>query len=146
MKAIPNVSVIDNYTLALPAERMLAFLIDYLIAFALFFIPYAGPVLSFLYLIFRDGIKLLGNKSIGKKIMKIRAINDCTHTPATLWISFKRNLIFLPNILLVLPYNMKYAVLMLNFLLLLIEVYFLYTSSDSQRLGDNIADTIVIEE
>jgi uncharacterized RDD family membrane protein YckC len=145
MKAIPDVSVIDNYTLAQPSERMLAFIIDYVVAFAIFFIPYAGPFLSFFYLIFRDGIKFFGNKSIGKKIMGIKVINDHTHT-ANLWTSFKRNIIFLPNILLVLPYNLKYSVLLLNILLILIEVYFLYTSSDSQRLGDNLANTVVIED
>jgi uncharacterized RDD family membrane protein YckC len=146
MKAVPEVSVIDSYTLALPAERMLAFLIDYLIAFGIYFIPYAGPVISFLYLIFRDGIKLFGNRSAGKKIMKIKAINEHTNTSTNLWDSFKRNLIFIPNIVLVLPYNTKYAILILNLLGLLIEIYFLYTSSENQRLGDQVANTVVIEE
>jgi uncharacterized RDD family membrane protein YckC len=145
MKGIPNVSVIDNYSLALPSERMLAFLIDYLIAFAFYFIPYIGPFLSFTYLIFRDGIKFLGFKSIGKRIMRIRVINENINS-SKLWISFKRNIIFLPNVLLILPYNVKYAVLILNLLLIMIEVYFIYTTSDHQRLGDHVADTVVIEE
>jgi uncharacterized RDD family membrane protein YckC len=145
MKGISNVSVIDNYSLALPSERMLAFLIDYLIAFAFYFIPHIGPFLSFTYLIFRDGIKFLGFKSIGKRIMRIRVINENINS-SKLWISFKRNIIFLPDVLLILPYNVKYAVLILNLLLIMIEVYFLYTTSDHQRLGDHVADTVVIEE
>jgi uncharacterized RDD family membrane protein YckC len=146
MKAVPEVSVIDSYTLALPAERMLAFLIDYFIAFAIYFIPYAGPPMSFLYLIFRDGIKLLGNKSLGKKLLKIKAVNEQNNTPANLWVSFKRNLIFLPNIMLVLPYNLKYSILIINLLGLAIEIFCLYTSSEHQRLGDQVADTVVIED
>ena len=146
MKAVPEVSVIDSYTLALPAERMLAFLIDYLIAFAIFFIPYAGPVISFLYLIFRDGIRLLGYRSVGKKIMKIKAVNEHTNISTNLWSSFRRNLIFIPNVVLILPYNTKYAILLLNLIGLLVEVFFLYTSSENQRFGDQVADTVVIEE
>lgn len=145
METPSNFSVIDNYTLASPTGRMMAFAVDYLISLGLFFIPYAGPYLSFAYMLCRDGIKFLNYKSIGKKIFKIRVIKgDNLH--ATLWQSVKRNVIFLPNLLLVLPGNYKYAVLVINIITFLIEVYLLYTSSDTQRMGDNIADTLVIEE
>jgi uncharacterized RDD family membrane protein YckC len=145
MEDRPAVTVIDNYTLASPTERMLAFAVDYLIAFGLFFIPYAGPALSFLYILCRDGIKFLNYKSIGKKIFKIKVIKG-NELHASLWQSIKRNLIFLPNALLLLPDNYKYAVLAINIVTILIEVYLLFTSSDTQRMGDNIADTLVIEE
>jgi uncharacterized RDD family membrane protein YckC len=145
METGPNVTVIDNYSLASPTERMLAFAVDYLIALGLFFIPYAGPYLSFLYLLCRDGIKFLNYKSIGKKIFRIIVIRG-NELHASLWQSVKRNIIFLPNALVLLPGNYKYAVLVINIITLLIEVYLLYTSSDTQRMGDNIADTLVIEE
>jgi uncharacterized RDD family membrane protein YckC len=145
METRPNVTVIDNYSLASPTERMLAFTVDYLIAFGFLFIPYVGPALSFLYLLCRDGIKFLNYKSIGKKIFKIKVIKG-NELHASLWQSIKRNLIFLPNCLLMLPGNYKYAVLIINIITMLIEVYLLFTSSDTQRMGDSIADTLVIEE
>ena len=145
METRPTVTVIDNYTLASPTERMLAFAVDYLLALGLFFIPYIGPALSFLYMLCRDGIKFLKYKSIGKKIFKIKVIKG-NELHASLWQSIKRNLIFLPNCLLMLPGNYKYAVLIINIITMLIEVYLLFTSSDTQRMGDNIADTLVIEE
>jgi uncharacterized RDD family membrane protein YckC len=145
METHTNVTVIDNYSLASPTERMLAFAVDYLIALGLFFIPYAGPYLSFLYMLCRDGIKFLNYKSIGKKLFKIKVIHG-NDLHASLWQSVKRNLVFLPNVMLLLPGNYKYAVLIINIITMLIEVYLLYTSSDTQRMGDNIADTLVIEE
>jgi uncharacterized RDD family membrane protein YckC len=93
----------------------------------------------------RDGIKFMNYKSIGKKIFKIKVIHG-NDLHASLWQSVKRNLVFLPNALLLLPGNYKYAVLIINIITMLIEVYLLYTSSDTQRMGDNIADTLVIEE
>jgi uncharacterized RDD family membrane protein YckC len=145
MENRPSVTVVDNYSLASPTERMLAFAVDYLIAFGLLFIPYAGSALSFLYLVCRDGIKFLNYKSLGKKIFRIKVIRG-NELHANLWQSVKRNLIFLPNCLLMFPGNYKYAVLVINITTMLIEVYLLFTSSDTQRMGDNMADTLVIEE
>jgi uncharacterized RDD family membrane protein YckC len=145
METRPAVTVIDNYTLASPTERMLAFAVDYLLALGLFFIPYAGPALSFLYMLCRDGMKFMNYKSIGKKIFKIKVIKG-NELHASLWQSIKRNSIFLPNCLLMLPGNYKYAVLVINIIAMLIETYLLFTTSDTQRMGDNIADTLVIEE
>ncbi len=148
MEEAKDVTVVDNYTLATATQRLLAFGIDYLICSLVFFIPvpYLGALFSVLYLLTRDGWSFLNYKSIGKKIINIRVIKgDNTHINFVS--SVKRNLVFIPNLLLIFTHeHLYYAVLLIDLVILAIEVYLIYTSDDSQRLGDNIADTLVIQD
>jgi len=154
IKAPENVTVIDGYSLASPFERIIGFLIDvfvYLILISLLFVVFrlAGigwlaGVLSGLYLVFRDSISLLNYQSIGKKIMKLKVIYNNDGMKISLQGALKRNFIFLPNLFYAFE-DIAFAALSITLIFILIEIYLLYTSTDHQRLGDQFADTIVIE-
>lgn len=151
-KRNPPVTVIDSFSLARRYERMIAFCIDYVFATLLFGlltlalkIPFIGGLLSTLYLLLRDAIPFLGHRSIGKWILGIKVVKDNDSKPGILT-SIKRNIIFIPNFLLVIPGNhLYYGVFLINAAMLAIEVYLLYTSDDLQRMGDSLAETLVIE-
>ena len=146
MRISTPVTVVDNFTLARSHQRILAFAIDYGIAMLLLLIPYAGGPLSFVYLICRDILPFMKFQSIGKKIIGLRVIQEeKPHIGAIA--SLKRNIIFLPNALLLIPsMTFYYPVIFINMLTLVVELYLVYTAEDHKRLGDNFAETMVIEE
>lgn len=153
IKAPENVTVIDGYSLASPFERIIAFILDlfiYSILLALLFlalnqigIGWLAGIISGLYLILRDSIPLL-NQSLGKKIMKLKVIHNNDSTRISLLDAFKRNFIFLPNMFNAFE-DFHFALATITLIFFVIELYLLYTSTDHQRLGDQFADTIVIE-
>jgi uncharacterized RDD family membrane protein YckC len=155
IKAPQNFSVVDGYSLASPFERILAFLIDlgiysliYAILFATFWVTkfsWLAGGLAVLYLIFRDSLSFLGYQSIGKKVMKLKVIDNHDGLKLTIKDAFKRNFIFIPNLLYAFGPSYIFMAGTLTIMLILIEVYLMYTSSDHQRLGDQFADTLVIE-
>lgn len=154
IKAPENVTVIDGYSLASPFERIIGFLIDtfvYLILISLLFVVFRlvgigwlAGILSGLYLIFRDSIGLLNYQSLGKKIMKLKVIYNNDGTKISIHGALKRNFIFIPTLFYSFE-NIAFAALSIMLIFILIEIYLLYTSTDHQRLGDQFADTIVIE-
>lgn len=154
IKAPENVTVIDGYSLASPFERILAFIIDSLIyaillsslylGFALINFAWISGILSGLYLIFRDSLFFLNYQSLGKKIMKLKVIYNNDRMKISLSGALKRNFIFIPNLFYTFN-DIAFAALSITLIFILIEVYLLYSSTDHQRLGDQFADTIVIE-
>lgn len=150
-----NVTVVDGYTLASPFERICAFIIDcgvYAVIYLLFYkslkslgFGWVGALLAMAYLIFRDSVKMLNYQSVGKKIMRLKVIRSDDRMKVRIFDSLKRNFLFLPNLFYAFSNSFIYAAGTLSFILVLIDLYFLYTSSDHQRLGDQYADTIVIE-
>ena len=139
-------SVIDNYTLASPAQRIMAFAIDYLIALPIIKIPYLGIIVSTLYLVYRDSIPFLAHRSIGKRILKLRVIKR-ENTKISPLSSLKRNFIFIPNLLLLFNYeDFFFVIITLNGILFLLEAFLIYTTDDTQRMGDSFANTMVIED
>ncbi|MBX9852806.1 MAG: RDD family protein [Cytophagaceae bacterium] len=149
-----NVTVVDGYTLASPFERIIAFLIDFVvyavlqgILLSIFYrigLPWLGAMISMIYILFRDCLKFLHYQSIGKLIMKLQVIKADDQTRITPLDSLKRNFIFLPNLFIV--FGMWHTAWIIVIILILIEIYLLYTFNDNQRLGDQFADTIVIEK
>ena len=154
IKTPENVTVVDGYTLASPFERIIAFLIDFVIyallqgiLLSIFYrlgLPLLGVIISMAYILFRDCLKFLHYQSIGKLIMKLQVIKANDQTKITPLDSIKRNFIFLPNLLIV--FGLWHAAWVIVLVLILIEIYLLYTFNDNQRLGDQFADTIVIEK
>ena len=146
MRISTPVTVVDNFTLARSHQRIMAFAIDYGIAMLLLLIPYAGGPFSFLYLICRDIFPFMKYQSIGKKIIGIKVVQE-EKPHIGILASLKRNILFMPNALLLIPStDFYYPVIFINVMALVVELYLIYTAEDHKRLGDNFAETMVIEE
>ncbi|MCY7328788.1 MAG: RDD family protein [Saprospiraceae bacterium] len=109
-------------------NRILAYLIDALIAGALFFIPFVGRFAAIAYMLTRDGLPFLDGQSIGKKAMNIRAVTEDGLPLTNNW-----GPAIIRNILLLIP-----------FLGALIELIVMLTNDKKQRLGDQWAKTRVV--
>lgn len=109
-------------------NRVLAVLIDGLIATGIFWIPAIGPILAIAYALARDALPFLEGQSIGKKVMNLRAISTETGKPLTNdWAASA-----VRNILLVIPLGA------------LVELFVLINDDQNQRLGDQWAKTKVV--
>jgi len=155
MTTSENVTVVDGYTLANAFERVIAFILDgvvYAILYVALYnllklvgIAWLGAAIALLYLLFRDSFKLLNHQSLGKKVMKLKVIRSNEGMKVSYFESLKRNFLFVPNLVYAFDNSFIYAAATLTFILVLIDLYYMFTSSDNQRLGDQYADTIVIE-
>lgn len=114
-------------------DRFLGGLIDWLVVVAISYLLRGVLGWSFTYLIsasyilVRDALPFLEGQSIGKKVMKTRAVLEDSGIPTTN--DYRTS--FLRNILLFIP------------IVSLIDALFIF-SSDRKRLGDKLAKTIVI--
>lgn len=147
-----NISVVDNHTIATPAQRITAGVIDLLVyavialvlgvVFGLFGLSGIGEIIALSYLFFRDSLKGLGHQSVGKKIVGLKVLHK-EEVPVSYLDGIRRNFLFLPNLL---GLWIAYTVGGITLLLILIELYQLYTSDNNQRLGDRFANTIVVQQ
>lgn len=136
--AAPNVPPVKANTL----NRSIARFIDILVALLLARLPgYVGVLSGLTYIAIADG--LMGGRSIGKKVIGLRAVYRKDGRGADFRASILRNstigalyLVFLVPIA-----GWVLAVLGLAFELLLI-----IGSPEGMRLGDEIASTVVIDE
>lgn len=118
----------STFEMASDGQRIAGFLIDMILASFLWLIPLVGALAGAAYLLTRDALPFLDGQSIGKKVMKTRAV-DMNGQPLTEnWQSS-----ILRNILFLIP-----------FLSALLELIILVTSKDKLRLGDQWAKTQVI--
>jgi uncharacterized RDD family membrane protein YckC len=108
-------------------NRIVAYLIDAILASVLSFVPYIGIVLVIGYFLTRDALPFLDGQSVGKKVMKIRAV---TEDGAPLTNNWGASII--RNIALIIP------------LFPLVELIVLLTNAKKQRLGDQWAKTRVV--
>jgi len=93
------------------------------------------PVLTWMfvvsYLLLKDSIFLLNGQSIGKKLMKIRAVDEETLEPIT---NLHKRAIF-RMMLLFIPF------------FVIVEIVMMFNKTGkSRRFGDRLAGTIVINE
>ncbi len=100
-----------------------------------------GLLVGSLYLLISDG--LLKGKSIGKKIMRLKVINLENKSPADFRDSVIRNLLLSISVLL-----LKIPIIgwMIFLIVYAIEFIIIIGDSESRRLGDYLAKTVVIEE
>lgn len=111
-------------------KRFVAIVIDCVIAGILGFAPFIGFVLPFVYILLKDGMGIEGLKrrSIGKLAMGIRVVDlDGSTDKQTPLDSLKR------NILMVVPF------------MGIVESIVVLIDPKAQRLGDKIAQTLVVE-
>jgi len=120
------------YEIAPLGKRLFGYILDYLIPVLISAIAYSTGSsslyaiclgLTLLYWLFKDGIKK--GKSIGKTIVNIRVVDSKTGNPCNPWESLIRNLSLM--------------------LLGLLDILFIF-GNKSQRLGDRIASTYVLND
>lgn len=132
--------------------RILAFMIDGLIAWAPVFIPFLGAIFGSLYLLFKDGLMYQitkkdewKNKSIGKKIMNIEIVS-LDDQLIDLSISAKRNLpLTIGNFIAIIPLVGWVIGPTIALILAVVELIVFLTDEDGRRLGDKWAKTQVIK-
>ena len=114
--------------LATPGGRALAWLIDWVITIPVCFIPCVGGVIAVAYLITKDALPFLGGRSLGKKVMKIRAVTTEGASLSGNWS----------------PGIVRNAVFLIPFFIF-VELFFLFRDKDRLRLGDKWAKTKVVK-
>lgn len=134
------------------SKRFIAGIIDAVIAFAIGLIPFIGGLIGAAYWLVRDGMELdfMDHRSVGKKLVKLRPVT-LDGSPVDIMVSVKRNWMFalggigqlliftIVGILLAIP------LFFVMLLLVIVEVVLVLTDAQGRRLGDKIANTIVIE-
>ena len=133
-------------------KRLIAALIDFVIGAFLAGVPILGGLAAATYWIVRDGLEVefMNHRSIGKAIMKIRPLRlDGAYTDVE--DSIRRNWMFAPAALIpFLFYSVMGAFLVPPMILLVlvitgVEIYLINKDPLRQRLGDKVADTVVVE-
>jgi len=132
----PIDSVQKTGELASKMDRFLGILIDGIAMAVVYYIieMLAGFVIGYLttsvYYLVRDALPFTDGQSLGKKVMKTRAVKEDSSAPLTN--DYATSVI--RNITLIIP------------LVGLIDAIFIFIDDDSKRLGDKIGKTIVIKE
>jgi uncharacterized RDD family membrane protein YckC len=111
-------------------NRVLAFLIDAIIVMAVQPIAGVGQLLGLAYLLTRDGLPFLDGQSIGKKVMKIKAVSSETGSS----LSNDWGPCVIRNVVFLIPF---FAI---------VELIVLNGNKEGQRLGDQWAKTKVVVE
>jgi len=134
-------------------KRFLAGFIDGIVALVAGFVPAIGWLLAMTYWLVRDGLEteLMDQRSLGKKLLKIRPVR-ADGAPTDVTDSIRRNWMFCPTgiiqylgigfgigLLLAIPLGIIWA------MFVGIEIYLVTSDPEGRRLGDKIADTVVIE-
>ena len=143
-------------TKADPVKRIIAFILDSVVAMILGFIPFIGGIIGALYMLLRDAlpVEVLEYKSVGKKVLNLSVVNTANPSVKVDYAaSAKRNwmfalgpimmfLFFIPIIGWLLDILIAIAV----FILAIIEIVKIFSDEKGIRLGDKMADTMVIEK
>ncbi|MBA4349088.1 MAG: hypothetical protein C0415_03750 [Thermodesulfovibrio sp.] len=122
--------------------RVIAKAIDFIvIAIAVKLIPQVGYLSGLLYLVISDG--LFDGRSLGKKVLRLRVVSVATGKPGSFKDSVIRNATIAAALMLfkipLFGWLLLIAVLVLEFLLML-------GNEDGLRLGDDLANTMVVED
>lgn len=109
-------------------NRVVAVFIDTLVGFVISLVPLVGWIVTIAYFITRDALPFLDGQSIGKKVMKLRAVDAATLAPLTNnWGASA-----IRNVVLYIPF------------FAFVELFVLI-SNKTQRLGDQWAKTKVLQ-
>jgi uncharacterized RDD family membrane protein YckC len=148
---------IDKVGKADLGKRFVAYLIDELLAGVMMSIPYIGGIAGAAYLLVRDGLELdfMDHRSLGKKLMKLRPVR-LDGKPVDIATSIRRNwmfalggalslLTFIPVLGWVVALILVIPLILASLVIGLIEVIRVFTDPRGRRLGDAMADTVVVE-
>ncbi len=138
-----NFETFDVSRKASLSKRFLAALIDGLVAAVLSIVPLVGTLAAALYILVKDGMEFefMDRRSIGKKIMKLRPVH-LGGQPMDLTLSIKRNWPFVLGSLA--TYFSVWLGALLG-LLGLVEAILVIVDEKGRRIGDKVAETIVVE-
>jgi hypothetical protein len=139
-----------------PAKRIIAFVIDAVVAMIIGIIPLVGGIIGALYMLLRDAlpIEALDYQSVGKKLLKLSVVNvEDPGAKINYAASAKRNWMFaLGPIMLSFAFIPIFGwiidiLLGIALLILLItEIVKIFSHEQGVRLGDKMAGTMVIEQ
>lgn len=144
------------FTKADPVKRIIAVVIDMLLACVVSVIPLLGGLVGAGYLLIRDAlpIEALGYKSVGRKVMKLSVVKQGAPGTKIEYIdSIKRNWVFALG-----PLGMAFMIIPLlgwivafllgvaGIVLGAYEIYNMFTDPQGIRLGDKMAGTMVVED
>ena len=128
-------------------KRIVAYIIDAVIAAVIGLIPILGLLIGAAYWALRDGLKIdfMDQRSIGKKVMKLRPVT-LEGNKLELMDSVKRNWMFAAIPLSVLIPLLGWFILLPIFAIFaLVEFILLLTDAEGRRFGDKMAKTRVVE-
>lgn len=134
-------------------KRVGAALIDAVLTVVVGFIPAVGGLVAAAYWLLRDGLELefMDRRSLGKKVMKLRPVR-LDGGEMDLLASAKRNWMFalggVAQLLLFLPvvgWLLVVPVALAALALAVVELVLVASDARGRRLGDRIADTVVVE-
>ncbi len=134
-------------------KRILAALIDGVLAFIIGLIPFIGGLIGAAYMLTRDGLDVdfMDRRSLGKKAFKLRPVR-LDGRPMDLETSFKRNFVFalgpIAEVFAYIPLiGWAIAILLgvVGLVLIVIEIVLVVSDAEGRRLGDKVGGTKVIE-
>lgn len=136
-----------------PVKRLIACVIDGVIAGVLSgvfsqVLPFVGWILGAAYILFRDAlpIEALGNKSIGKNVMKLDIVVEGDPNGKIDYMrSAQRNITLAIGSFSAIPIIGWFILFPLSLILIIIETIKVFTDPQGKRIGDNIAATRVVE-
>ena len=128
-------------------KRIVAFIIDAVVAAVVGLIPILGLIIGAAYWALRDGLNIdfMDQRSIGKKIMKLRPVT-LEGTKLELTDSIKRNwMLAIVPLSVIIPFLGWFVMLPVGLILVIVEIILTLTDKEGRRFGDKMAKTIVIE-
>lgn len=130
-------------------KRFLAILIDSVIAMVLGMLPVIGILVGSAYWLVRDGLQLdfMDGRSLGKKVMKLRPVR-LDGAPMDLQTSIRRNWMYGMGVVGIVPvigWILMIPIAMAALGIGIYEVIKVFTDERGRRLGDSMAQTVVIE-
>lgn len=132
---------------ASPKSRILAKLIDltFVVLLGMLIGGGVGSVLGFAYSLFADGLpfKTLTGQSLGKKVMHIRVLYK-RDTPAWKGSLIRNSPVGLVTFLMIIPFWGWILSVVVGVPLAAYEVSLMIRADKRQRLGDQMADTVVL--
>ncbi len=141
-----------------PGKRVIAFLIDGVLAGIVSAIPVVGGLIGALYMLLRDAlpVEALDHKSVGKKLVGLAVVPEGNPGARIGYVvSAKRNWMWAIGPVLAIPAHIPfiglllipiYAILSLAlFVLAVVETLKIFNDPQGKRIGDTMAGTMVIE-
>ena len=143
-----DVPVPGTRTKADLGKRIIAALIDGLIAGVVGFIPIIGGLAGAAYMLVRDGLELdfMDGRSIGKKAMGIRPV-QLDGSAMDISASVKRNIpCAIAPLIMIVPILGWIIGPPVGLVIAVIELVLVLTDQDGRRMGDKFAGTMVVDD
>ncbi len=128
-------------------KRFIAAVIDAVLAGIVSFVPVIGGLVGAAYMLLRDGLEIdfMDGRSLGKKIMKLRPVR-LDGGPMDIATSVKRNIPFaIGPVIMIVPVIGWIIGPMVAIVVDLVESVLVLTDPQGRRIGDKMAETMVIE-